>query len=90
MGMIQNKQIGSLTSNKGFLGPHTPYLVIRRKKNYNPSKLNEIEGLPANSTYKLSSCTGFTRVKEIHLRNIPATDDEIKLLHSILTSGVHI
>lgn len=90
MGMIQNRQIGSLTSNKGILGPHTPYLVVRRKANYNPSSLSELEGLPANSTYKLSACVGFTRVKEINLRNIPATEEEINMLHNILTTGVHI
>lgn len=90
MSLIQSNINGSITSNKGVMGPHTPFIVIKRKANYNPSKQNAIEGYPINSTYKLSALNGYTKVKKIHLRGIPATESEIKELESILKSGVTI
>lgn len=81
---------GSITSNKGVMGPHTPFIVIKRKSNYNPTSQNTIEGYPINSTYKLSDLKGYTRVKEIHLKGIPATSGEIEELESLLKSGVTI
>lgn len=44
-----------------------------------------------HKTVKLSSCTGYTRVKEIHLENISsATDDELNEIESLLKDGVII
>ena len=90
MGLMRSNLNGSITSNKGVMGPHTPFVTITRKSNYNPGTQNMLEGYPINSTYKLSALSGYTRVKEIHLRGIPATDEEIAELESLLKSGVNI
>ena len=90
MSLIGNSSVGGLTSNKGVMCGKVPFLVVTRKANYNPNLQESIEGYPINGTYKLSALSGYTRVKEIHLRGIPATDEEINELESILKSGVNI
>ena len=48
-------------------------------------------GYPANSLVTLSSCYGHTRVKALHVENIPnATDNEKRMIESILKEGIVI
>ena len=48
-------------------------------------------GKPCYRNLKLSDCTGFTKCKEVHLKNITgATDSELDIINSLLTSGVII
>lgn len=78
-------------SNAGAMGGKTPYLIITRPKSYEAGNYNSYYGLPSNKTVKLSSCTGYTRVKDIHLENISsATDDELNEIESLLKEGVII
>ena len=82
---------GSLGSNSGALGIKKPYLIITRPKPAEADKFNEFYGKPSNKTIKLSSCSGYTRVKDIHVENISsATDDELNEIESLLKEGVII
>ena len=82
---------GSLGSNSGALGIKKPYLIITRPKPAEADKFNEFYGKPSNKTVKLSSCSGYTRVKDIHVENISsATNDELNEIESLLKEGVII
>ena len=82
---------GSLGSNSGALGIKKPYLIITRPKPAEADKFNEFYGKPSNKTIRLGSCSGYTRVKDIHVENISsATDDELNEIESLLKEGVII
>ena len=82
---------GSIGANAGAMGGKIPYLIITRPKPYNANNYNNFYGYPSNKTIKLSSCTGYTRVKDIHIENISsATDDELNEIESLLKEGVII
>lgn len=82
---------GSLGSNAGALGIMKPYLIITRPKPAEANNYSKFYGIPSNKTVRLSSCSGFTRVKDIHLEHISrATDDELNEIESLLKEGVII
>ena len=82
---------GSIGANAGAMGGKTPYLIITRPKPYNANNYNNYYGYPSNLAIKLSSCSGYTRVKDIHLEHISrATDDELNEIESLLKTGVII
>ena len=82
---------GSIGSNAGAMGGKIPYLIITRPKPYNADNYSNFYGYPSNKTVKLSSCLGYTKVKDIHLENISsATDDELNEIESLLKDGVII
>lgn len=81
---------GSASGGKGFLSPQRPYLIITRPDQSLPKNFNSFVGYPSNITKKLSECSGYTEVDNIHLENIPATEAEISEIESLLKSGVFI
>lgn len=78
----------NIGSNAGAMGNKKPYLIINRKNSYNANKYYTIQGYPANEYVLLSNCKGFTKVKECHLENIPATNEEIDEIYTLLKEGV--
>ena len=81
---------GSLGSNAGALGIMKPYLIITRPKPAEADNFNEFYGKPSNKTVRLSSCSGYTRIKEVHVDNIVATDNELSEIEQLLKEGVII
>ena len=82
---------GSLGSNAGALGIMKPYLIITRPKPSEANYFNEFYGRPSNKTVRLSSCSGYTRVKDVHIEKISsATDDELNEIETLLKEGVII
>ena len=78
----------TIGSNAGAMGIKKPYLILNRQNSYNATAYNNIQGYPSNINIKLSNCSGFTRVKECHLDGIPATDEEIEEIYTLLKQGV--
>ena len=78
----------TIGSNAGAMGIKKPYLILNRQNSYNATAYNNIQGYPSNINVKLSNCSGFTRVKECHLDGIPATDEEIEEIYTLLKQGV--
>lgn len=78
----------TIGSNAGAMGIKKPYLILNRQNSYNATAYNNIQGYPSNINVKLSNCSGFTRVKECHLDGIPATDEEIEEICTLLKQGV--
>lgn len=83
------KQSGTMGANAGALGIRIPYIIITHPIEYMPYQFNKLEGLPSNITAKLSTLTGFTRVRSVHLENIGnATQEEINIIEEMLKEGV--
>lgn len=82
---------GNFGSNAGAMGVKKPYIVVSRNIGYDSNNYNKYHGLPANITVSLGSCSGYTRVLDCHLTNIPmATDSELQEIERLLKTGVII
>ena len=81
---------GSFSGNAGAMGIKKPYLIIDRPQTALAKNFPNYIGYPSNTTVKLSSCHGFTKVKEIHLENVPATNNELSDIEMKLKGGVII
>ena len=82
------KRAGNLSATSGFMGIKKPYLILSRPIQSLPSEYNTFRGYVSNITLALSECSGFTKVSEIHLENIPATSAELDELDGLLKAGV--
>ena len=79
------------SGNAGALGCKKPYLIISRSQSALSDGIGENSGWPANSLVKLTSCSGYTRIKAIHLAGIDgATDTELTEIEALLKGGVII
>ena len=81
---------GSFSGNAGAMGIKKPYLIIDRPQTALAKNFPNYIGYPSNTTVKLSSCHGFTKVKEVHLENVPATNNELSDIEMKLKGGVII
>lgn len=81
---------GSLSGNSGAMGIKKPYLIIRRPQTKIADNFEFMAGANNNVYDVLSSFSGLTRVKYVHLENIPATSDELAEIETLLKSGVMI
>ena len=92
MGNMKTKveHSGSLSGNSGAMGIKKPYLIIRRPQTKIADNFQLLAGESQNEYGVLSSYTGQTRVKYVHLENIPATDKELTQIEELLKSGVLI
>lgn len=72
----------------GMFGIQKPYLIIKRPRQCLPDDNANFQGYPSMVTLSLGDVSGFTKVFQIHLDGIPATDAEKKELESILKGGV--
>lgn len=88
---IDIQKSGSLSGNFGAMGYKKPYLIYGRPQPYDAVDRETLEGFPVNMTVSLSSLSGFTRVKYVHVDNIPgATDTEKQMIEAALKEGVII
>lgn len=81
------ERAGSLSTNAGNLGIHTPYLIIERPIQSYPKEANTFYGYPCNQTMRLSSCTGYTEA-EADILDIPCTSDELDEIRNKLRDGI--
>lgn len=84
----QVQHSGQFSGSSGAMGGKKPYLIISRPQTRTPSRIAEFEGIPTNSIHQLLSCSGFTKVKEVHITSKSAYDNEIQEIESLLKTGV--
>lgn len=84
----QIEKSGSLSGPAGVLNMQIPYLILIRPRQALPSKQNEFIGYPSLVTVQLTELSGYTEVQSIHLENIPATQEELAEIESLLEGGV--
>lgn len=79
---------GGFSGNAGAMGGKIPYLIISRPQTELAENYGVYIGNPSNHTVTLGSCSGYVQVKECHLENIPATQNELNQIESLLKGGV--
>lgn len=84
----QIRRGGSVASAAGLMSIQTPYLIITRPRMAVAENQNAYQGYPSYITQSLGSCVGYTEVEEVHLEHVPATDEEIREIETLLKGGV--
>lgn len=79
---------GSMGGMGGMLGVQTPYIILTRPRQALPNSQNKFMGYPSFITRKLSAVSGYTEIESIHLDGIPATEQELSEIESLLKGGV--
>lgn len=79
---------GSIGGNFGALSPKKPYIIINRSVAYDAYNYQDLYGFPANKTISLGVCSGYTRVKSVHVEGIVCTDEEKDMIEQQLMKGV--
>lgn len=82
------QRAGAVSGAAGFLGIQYPYLIWEHPRQSLPTGYNKFVGYPSNITQELSALTGFTQIESIHLENVPATQNELMEIESLLKEGV--
>ena len=79
---------GSFSGNAGAMSIKKPYIIVNRDYIYDAESYNELYGFPANISTRLGDCSGYNRVKSVHVDSISnATKEEKNEIESILRSG---
>lgn len=81
---------GSVAGGAGLLGSQIPYLIIRRPKQSLPDNYRKFVGYPSNIYAILGSLSGFTRIEQADLKDIPCTDAELAMIYKALKEGVYL
>lgn len=81
---------GSFSGNTGYLGVRRPYVIIQRPNMCMPAQYQQFNGFPSMITETLSSLKGFTRVQQVQLTEMSATNPEQAEILEFLKSGVII
>lgn len=79
---------GAMGGTGGMLAIQKPYLVLTRPKQAHPENQNHYTGYPSFITENLGDLSGYTEIEKIHLEGVPATDDELNEIESLLKGGV--
>lgn len=81
---------GAVSGAAGNLGVRTPYLIIERPRQALAEYYNAYAGYPANFTAVIGQLSGFTKIEEVVLDEIIATESELQEIEALLKSGVLI
>lgn len=81
---------GSFGSSYGALGAKTPFIIVSRPKQLRVLNYPRIYGYPAHSAVTIGNCTGYLRVREVHVKSSTATDGEKKRIEELLKEGVYV
>ena len=79
---------GSMSGTGGMLAVQSPYLILTRPRQALPKNQNKFSGYPSLMTRTLSAVYGYTEIESIHLDGIPATEQELSEIESLLKGGV--
>lgn len=81
---------GNVSGSSGLMGIQRPYVIIERANISVPANRTNYLGNTSNITMALGSCSGFTKVEQIHLDNVICTENERDELMELLQKGVII
>lgn len=79
---------GSFSGNSGYLGVRRPFVIIERPNMCMPANYQALNGFPSMITMELGTCKGFTRVQQVQLTGLHATNPEQAEILELLKSGV--
>lgn len=79
---------GNVGSSNGLMGIQTPYIIKRVPIQNVPAQYISQKGYPSNISGTLSEFSGFAKVDDIQLNNIPAMEPEREEIKQLLREGV--
>lgn len=79
---------GNMAGASGFMGARTPYLIMKFPNQCRPNNVNKEIGQPSYLRGTLSSFSGFTKVHETFLTDMPCTETEKNEIDRLLKEGV--
>lgn len=86
----QIQHSGNVAGGAGMLGVQRPYVIREAVRFHNTSKFNTVKGYPSYRFKRLSSCSGYTKCVEVNISGVPANDEELAEITSLLKEGVII
>lgn len=81
---------GSFTGAAGAMGSKKPYLIISRPQTALPSNYKKYEGKPSRHYTTVGDCSGFIRVKDVHVDKMSASNKELDMIEALLKSGIEV
>lgn len=81
---------GSFTGAAGAMGSKKPYLIISRPQTALPSNYKKYEGNPSRHYTTVGDCSGFIRVKDVHVDKMSASNKELDMIEALLKSGIEV
>lgn len=81
---------GSFSGNSGYLGVRYPYVIITRPNMCMPGQYQHFNGFPCMMNLLLGDCSGFTRVQQVQLTGLDATNPEQAEILELLKMGVYL
>ena len=84
----QISRSGAVSGGAGAMGVQTPFVIREAVRFHSTSGFNSVSGYPSYYYKKLSNVSGYTKVMDVHLAGIPATQPEIEEIENLLKEGV--
>ena len=81
---------GSFSGAAGVMGGKIPYLIVLRPQTRLADNYPAYDGVPANYTSQLGACSGYVKVKEVHLKVPNAFESELTEIEQLLHQGILI
>lgn len=78
---------GAVSGSAGCMGVQVPYVIREAVRFHSTEHFNKFTGYPSFYFKSLSEITGFTRVLDLHLHNMNATQAEVHEIENILKEG---
>lgn len=81
-------QSNSYSASAAILSHRKPFLMIARPTSHYAENYQHEIGIPANIYARIGDLSGFVRADDIHLENIPCTENERSRIAAALREGV--
>ena len=78
---------GAVSGSAGCMGVQVPYVIREAVRFHSTENFNKFSGYPSFYYKSLSDMSGYTRILDLHLHDIPATQEEVQEIESILKEG---
>lgn len=81
---------GSFGSTYGAMGAKKPFIIVKRPNQKVVPGYNTNYGYPAHTMVLISACSGYLRAKEVDVISVTATEEEKKMIETMLKSGIFV
>ena len=81
---------GSFGSTYGAMGAKKPFIIVKRPNQKVVPGYNTNYGYPAHTMVLISACSGYLRAKEVDIISVTATEEEKKMIETMLKSGIFV
>lgn len=79
---------GAVSGSAGCMAVQYPFVIREAVRFHSTAGFQTVSGYPSYYYRTLSDVSGYTTVVDVHLRNIPATENEIAEIETLLKGGV--